>query len=101
MNIEILPLILYSVLFLHGLGGHAYGSWLADDGCWWPLHRLAAQYTRYRILCYGYNARLSQMISFESLTSFAETLVSLMLSSRDIHQVGRTRNLPTMGRQLT
>ena len=51
--------MIYSVIAIHALGGHAYGSWVGGDlQMMWLRHWLGNDLKNCRIMTYGYDSAL-------------------------------------------
>ncbi|KAF2877237.1 hypothetical protein BDV95DRAFT_601651 [Massariosphaeria phaeospora] len=79
------------ILFVHGLGGHAIGSWTASNGRCWPRDMLGNDVENTRIISFGYEASLTQDTSTSRLSDFGEQLLGQLGILRDSAQ---DRNRP-------
>jgi protein SERAC1 len=81
---------------VHGLGGHAYGSFKERGGSYmWledslPAHlRAALAGCTARILLYGYDARVENSPSFQSVHDLAERLRGSLRAIRPVSTMAR------------
>lgn len=53
--------LICSIVFVTGVGGHAYASWASKDEPWymWPCDYLREKYPYIRALTFGYDLSLS------------------------------------------
>ena len=51
---------LFSIVFVSGIGSHAYGSWTSKSDPWrmWPRHFLPNNFPNARVMTYGHKAKL-------------------------------------------
>ena len=79
---------------MHGLNGHAFGTWVCHDEdranleTMWLRDFLPAQIERARIVTYGYNsAMLGPNTSVSTIRDFAFDLLRRILADRDFKKV--------------
>ncbi|CAO2656100.1 Nn.00g049030.m01.CDS01 [Neocucurbitaria sp. VM-36] len=78
------------ILFIHGLGGHAIGSWTALNGKCWPRDFLGSDLTNVRVMTFGYEAKLSEDSSTSQLSDFgAQLLQDLSILRKKVNQQKR------------
>ena len=67
------------VIFIHGLRGNSYNSWLhAETEVYWPVDLLRHDLPAARILAFGYDANVTNLLgpaSQNTISDHAETLV--------------------------
>ncbi|KAF9641203.1 hypothetical protein BFW01_g562 [Lasiodiplodia theobromae] len=63
------------VVFVHGLGGHPIGSWMAANGKFWPRDFLGSDLEGARVLSFGYEAKLNKDTSTSQLSDFGRQLI--------------------------
>ncbi|EXJ73272.1 uncharacterized protein A1O5_03032 [Cladophialophora psammophila CBS 110553] len=74
---------LVDCIAISGLAGHAFGSWCAQDRSvdfMWPRDALPKRYPRMRVLMYGYDSRLPNSASFQSIPDISLGLVAKLRS---------------------
>jgi hypothetical protein len=81
------PLIINSVLFVHGLSGHAIGSWTSSNGKCWPRDFLGNDLTGVRIISFGYEAKLILDTSTSQLSDFGQQLLGELFTLRETVEV--------------
>jgi hypothetical protein len=93
----------YSLIFVTGLAGHAFGSWKATNSyTMWIRDFLAGdiehrQAPRVRILTYGYDSRLLSSTSAAGITEFAQGLLESVTNAHRLSDVCcNLRRLPTL-----
>ncbi|OCK98199.1 uncharacterized protein K441DRAFT_741253, partial [Cenococcum geophilum 1.58] len=69
-------------IFVHGLNGHAIGSWTAPNGKCWPRDFLGHDLAGLRILSFGYEANLKFDTSTSQLSDFGLQLIEQLLILR-------------------
>jgi hypothetical protein len=76
------------ILFVHGLSGHAIGSWTAPNGKCWPRDFLGNDLKTVRIISFGYEARLDRDTSTSQLSDWGGQLIRNleMLRGKAEHQ---------------
>ncbi|KAJ9653414.1 hypothetical protein H2198_007412 [Neophaeococcomyces mojaviensis] len=77
------------VVFVHGLNGHPYNTWTADNGVFWPRDLLPQQLgdLRCRILTYGYDANVSAFtdgVGKDHIHHHAENLAARLVANRSV-----------------
>jgi hypothetical protein len=84
------------LVLIHGLNGHPQHSWAAPgSGLYWPKD-LLPQYTskeRVRILTYGYNADVDELLgntSSDRIHHHAQTLVQRLWACRSVIRIRLT-----------
>ncbi|KAF1957234.1 hypothetical protein CC80DRAFT_412132, partial [Byssothecium circinans] len=60
------------VVFVHGLGGHAIGSWTGTNGKCWPRDLLGSDLAEARIITFGYDAKLDDNRSTAQLSDYGD-----------------------------
>jgi len=79
------------VLAVHGLGGHAFGSFIyKEDGHMWLVDSLPHDMPTARVMIYGYPSKLQDSISFANFSDLAGDLqiaVSRLLRSENKKQL--------------
>ncbi len=82
---------MHSVVLVHGLTGHPYGTWSTDDHkVFWPADLLPTNVKNARILVYGYDAAVASFkegISKDKIHNHAETLVQRLSANRSLEDV--------------
>lgn len=54
---------LVDIIFVHGLTGDSYNTWLeADSGIYWPVHLLSKDVPDARIMTFGYDADVTKFL---------------------------------------
>ena len=77
-----------SIIFVHGVGSHAVGSWTtANGGCFWPKDLLGRDFSRCRIMVSGFDASIKVNTSTSRLPEFGKQLVDRILSSTTSEKV--------------
>lgn len=74
-----------SIVALHGLNGHAFGTWEytdKTDRCMWLRDFLPEHVPAARVLTYGYNANVLSDVSTGRLRSYAETFLEALRRER-------------------
>ncbi len=70
---------LVDIVFVHGLTGNSYNTWLeANSGTYWPIHLLRHSVPNARIMAFGYDADVARFlgpVSQNSLRDHASTLL--------------------------
>lgn len=78
---------LVDIVFIHGLKGSNYGTWLQKDkNVYWPIDLLSRDVPKARILTFGYDAdviKILGLVSQNQLPHHAETLLSDLAALRD------------------
>jgi hypothetical protein len=80
-------LLCHSVIAVHGLGGHAFGSWSyvnhqSQSHVMWLRDFLGEDVPQVRILVYGYEARLDKTTTMSRLLDYRRSLLGQLLNSR-------------------
>jgi hypothetical protein len=70
---------LVDIVFVHGLTGNSYNTWLeANSGTYWPVHLLRQSVPNARIMAFGYDADVAKFlgpVSQNNLRDHASTLL--------------------------
>ena len=91
-----------SIIAVHGLNGHAYGTWAFQEGkagseVMWLRDFLPDQVKNARITVYGYNSTLvGPNTSVSNVKDFACDLLQRILDDRKSASVGRHRLVDDM-----
>jgi hypothetical protein len=83
------------IIFIHGLTGDPYDTWLSESGVYWPIQLLSRDIPNARILTFGFDATVtlfSAEVGQGTLRDHAETLVGEFASRRS----GNTHNTPVI-----
>ncbi len=74
----------FSIIAVHGLGGHAYKTWTAENGTMWLKDLLPQAIPGARIMTFGYDseAQTSRYLTHRTLYSNADNLISDLCSLR-------------------
>lgn len=81
----------YSILFVHGLSGHAVGSWTSSNGKCWPRDFLGKDSADIRVMTFGYEARLERDSSTSQLSDFGGQLLEDLFILRGTIEVKTPR----------
>jgi len=80
-------IVLYSIVAIHGLNGHAIHTWEYDDNIgrrfMWLRDSLPEQFPDARIMTYGYNANVLRGISPGRVRTFAEMFLKHLMKFRE------------------
>jgi hypothetical protein len=81
-----------SVIAIHGLSGHAFGSWAFFDEStktyiMWLRDFLGEDVSNIRILIYGYEARLDKTTTISRLLDYRRSFMGELIGSRKEVQV--------------
>ncbi len=69
-------LMTYSIVAIHGLGGHAFKTWTNTDGHLWLRDSLPSHVPQARIMTYGYDSSLKFSSSRAKINDFASELAT-------------------------
>lgn len=73
------PNPLIDVIFVHGLTGNSYKTWLEDkSGTYWPVHLLTKSVPEARIMTFGYDADVGKFLSPVSQNNLNDHALSLI-----------------------
>lgn len=77
------------IVFVHGLNGHPFKTWTADNGVFWPRDLLPSHLhdQRFRVLTYGYDARVSAFtdgVGKDHIHHHAENLAARLYTNRSV-----------------
>jgi hypothetical protein len=79
------------VVFVHGLGGDRMGSWLEPKSkTFWPRDLLVKDLPDARIMTYGYNFAIDQLLHARSHNLFNEQARDLLECLAQIREVSET-----------
>jgi hypothetical protein len=77
---------LVDIIFVHGLTGDSYTTWLeAESGTYWPVHLLSRSLPNARIMSFGYDADVAKFlgpVSQNNLRNHASTLLEELAALR-------------------
>jgi hypothetical protein len=77
---------LVDIIFIHGLTGDSYNTWLeAESGIYWPVHLLSRSLPNARIMAFGYDADVAKFLSpmpQDNLHDHASTLLGELAALR-------------------
>jgi hypothetical protein len=77
---------LADIIFVHGLAGDSYTTWLeAESGTYWPVHLLSRSLPNARIMTFGYDADVAKFlgpVSQNNLRDHASTLLGELAALR-------------------
>ncbi|KAF2789378.1 hypothetical protein K505DRAFT_253469, partial [Melanomma pulvis-pyrius CBS 109.77] len=79
------------VVFIHGLSGHAIGSWAASNGKCWPRDFLGNDLATARIITFGYDAKLRGAKSTSQLSDYG---TQLLLELSDLRESTEEQRRP-------
>ena len=71
----------YSIVAIHGLGGHPFKTWAAGDRMWLKDF-LPKEIPEARILTYGYNSGVAFNKSASDISDFSRDLLERLLAIR-------------------
>jgi protein SERAC1 len=68
-----------SIVFIHGLRGHRRNTW-TKDGVYWPQELLSKEValSHIRVLAFGYDANVANVMGRASLNSLFEHSINLL-----------------------
>jgi hypothetical protein len=78
--VDIFTIAGISIVFVHGFGGHRIDTWTLDGFCW-PQEYLKSKLERARIISFGYEADVRQLLPQSSNPDVLSDSASKLLSS--------------------
>ncbi len=74
------------IVFIHGLTGSSYNTWLSENNVYWPTELLLADIPDARIMTFGYDADVTKLlgpVSQNSVRDHAADLIGDLSATRN------------------
>ena len=72
---------------MHGVSGHAFGSWSNRDGACWPRDFLGQSFGNLRVMTFGFDCRIDRDTSTSRLSDYGNTLLQCACAARNSEEV--------------